>query len=131
MKQSFSTSWNSSVQPRKQRKYQANAPLHTRQKFVHVHLSEALRKKYGKRSVGIKQGDKVRILVGQFKGTSGKVEKVSLKDSTVIVTGVDTPKKDGSKSPYPIHTSNIVVEELNLDDKKRKEKLAKNDKKSS
>src|SRR3989338_176397 len=46
MKNKFSTKWKESKQPRKQRKYRANAPLHLRKKFVNVNLSKELRKKY-------------------------------------------------------------------------------------
>ena len=49
MKKDFSKSWKSSRQPRKQRKYVFNAPLHIRHKLVSANLSKELRKKYGKR----------------------------------------------------------------------------------
>ena len=37
----------------------------------------------------------------------------------MYITGVEMIKKDGTKAFYPIHPSNLVVTELNLDDKKR------------
>ena len=60
MSQQFSTTWNASKQPRKQRKYRYNAPLHTKQKFLQVHLSPELRKKYSLRNILVKKGDKVK-----------------------------------------------------------------------
>ena len=74
MKTKFSGSWVKSKQPRKQRKYRYNAPLHIRQKFVGAHLSRELRKKYGKRSASLRKGDNVKIMRGQFRNKSGKVE---------------------------------------------------------
>jgi len=115
----FSKSWKSSKQPRKQHKYRYNAPLHVRSRFMHVHLSKDLRKKYRKRSIGVRKGDAVSILRGQFKGKTGKVERVDLKQIKVYVTGVEILKKDGTKVLCPLEPSNLMIIELNLDDKKR------------
>ena len=60
---------------------------------------------------------------GQFKNKFGKIEKVNLKDITVFVEGIQTTKKDGSKVYIPIHPSNIIITELNLEDKHRREIL--------
>ena len=111
--------WIRSKKPRKQRKYVYNAPLHIQQKLVKVHLSPELRKKYGKRNVGIRREDKVKILRGQFKGKTGKVERVEVKVPKIFVTGIEFLKKDGSKALYPINPSNIIIEELHMDDKRR------------
>ena len=75
MKRKFSTSWKSSKQPRKQRKYLANAPLHLKRKLLSVNLSKALREKVGKRNVVVKKGDKVKAMRGKFKNKQGKVSK--------------------------------------------------------
>jgi len=81
MKKKFSTQWKSSKQPRKKRKYVANAPLHLRKKFVSINLSKELRKKTNKRNIPAKKGDKVKICVGKFKGKTGKILTVNLKTS--------------------------------------------------
>ncbi len=128
---SFSTTWKGSIQPRKQRKYIYNAPLHVRQKLVHVHLSGELRQKHGTRSVQLRKGDKVKILRGQFAGKEGKVERLSLKRGKVFITGIEQIKKDGSKLPFPLQPSNLMITVLELQDKKRKQKLEKNNEKSS
>ena len=73
MKKEFSTSWIGSKQPRKQRKYRHNAPLHIKSKMMGSHLSKELRKKYGTRSVRIRKGDEVKIMIGKFKGKTGKI----------------------------------------------------------
>jgi large subunit ribosomal protein L24 len=123
MKLTFSTKWSGSVQPRKQRKYVANAPLHLKKQFMHSHLSTELRTKYGTRSIQIRKGDKVKVLRGDHKGKEGKIELVSIKKQYVHVTGVDYLKKDSSKAFYPLKTSNLLVVDLELSDKKRKAKL--------
>lgn len=123
MKKLFSTAWKSSSQKRKQRKYRHNAPLHIRQKFVHVHLSKELIKKYGKRNIGLKKGDKVKVLRGQFKKHQGTVDRIDLKKTCVYLTGIEIIRKDGTKSTYPIHPSNLIITELSLDDKNRQKIL--------
>ena len=119
MKKKFSREWIRSKQPRKQRKYNYNAPLHIKGKFMAAHLSKDLMKKYNRRSIRVRKGDKVILLRGQFKKKKGNVERVDLKKSKVYISGVEMIKKDGTKVFYPIHPSNLVVTELNLDDKKR------------
>lgn len=111
--------WKSSKQPKKQRKYRENAPLHIKSKLLGSNLSKQLREKYGKRTVRVRKGDKVEIKRGQFKGKSGKVERVDVKNERVYVSKIEIQKIDGSKSFYPLHPSNLQVIELNLEDKKR------------
>lgn len=76
-------------------------------------------KKYSTRSIQLKKGDKVKILRGQFSGKTGKVNKINLKLSKIYIEGVESFKKDGNKSFYPIHASNLLILELMTEDKKR------------
>ena len=125
MKTKFSSSWIKSKQPRKQRKYRHNAPLHIKQKFVSAHLSKELHKKYGKRSMNLRKGDSVKIMRGQFKNKTGKIEEVGLKKIRAYVSGIEFVKKDGTKARYPIHPSNLMITELNMDDKMRNKILGR------
>lgn len=127
----FSSSWKRSTQARKQHLYRYNAPLHIKQKLVHVHLSPELRKKYGLRNIQLKKGDKVKILRGQFAGKDGKVEKISLKREKVLVTGIELIKKDGTKLPFLLQASNLMITDLDLNDKKRKQKLESKNKQAN
>jgi large subunit ribosomal protein L24 len=119
MKNKFKKNWKSSKQPRKQRKYLAKAPLHIRKKFVNANLSKDLRKNHGKRNMPLRKGDTVRIMVGKFKGKKGKVTKILLKTSKIIIEGIQIKKKDGSKIDVKMEPSNLQILELSLDDKKR------------
>jgi len=121
----FSGAWKSSRKPRKQRKYRLNAPLHIKQKLVHSHLSKDLRKKYSRRSVSLRKGDKVKIMRGQFKKQEGKVDSISTKDTAVFVSGIEITKKDGTKRLVSFNPSNLMITELNLDDKQRQEILGR------
>lgn len=123
MKQKFSTKWNGSRQPRKQRKFRINAPLHIRHKLVSANLSKELRKKYAKRSFPLKKGDEIKIMRGEFKGKTGKIDSVDLKYLRVAIAGINRTKKDGTKVSVYFAPSNLQIKELNLEDKKRKESL--------
>ncbi len=134
MKQKFSKHWKASKQPRKQRKYAANAPLHIKKKLLNVNLSKELRKKYNKRSIVVRKGDNVKIMRGKFKNKSGKIIELDIKSTKIKIDGINIKKKDGSKVNVKIHPSNLQIMELNLDDKKRiktmnKEKTTKEDSK--
>jgi|TARA_B100001964_G_C14250004_1_gene609430 large subunit ribosomal protein L24 len=119
MKTRFSSSWARSKQPRKQRKYRHNAPLHIKQKFVSAHLSKELRKKYDKRSMNLRKGDGIKVMRGQFRNKTGKIEEVSVKKTLVYVNGIEIAKRDGTKARYPISPSNLMITEINIDDKMR------------
>ena len=114
-----STHWKGSVSARKQRNYVAYAPDHIKGTFLGAHLSKELRKKYGKRSLRVREGDQVKVTRGQFKGKEGKIEQVNTSKARVLITGIEIIKKDGSKTRYPITTSNLMITELNLADKRR------------
>jgi large subunit ribosomal protein L24 len=125
MRKQFVKSWIRSTQPRKQRKFRLNAPKHILHKFMGASLSEELRKKYGRRSMAVRKGDTVKVMRGQFRKKSGKIEHVDIKSSRVFIDGIEIVKKEGTKIRIPIHASNIMIMELNLDDKKRSKKLQK------
>ncbi|EHR78425.1 50S ribosomal protein L24 [Thermococcus litoralis DSM 5473] len=109
-----------SKQPRKQRKFLYNAPLHLRHKIVSATLSKELRQKYGIRALPIRTGDKVKIMRGDFKGHEGKVVEVDLKRYRIHVEGATLKKVNGTEVFYPIHPSNVMIVELNLEDERRK-----------
>jgi large subunit ribosomal protein L24 len=119
MKNKFSRKWKASKKPSKQRKYAANVMNHMRKRLVSAHLSAELRKKHGKRSVPLRKGDKVKISRGQFRKKEGKVERVDAKNKRIYITGIEFVKKDGSKALYPVTPSNLVIQELFAEDKKR------------
>ena len=119
MKKEWSRKWVSSVQPRKQRKYAANAPLHAKRKMASASLAPELRKRFGRRSMVIRKGDEVRILRGDMKGKTGTVEKVDIRKGRVHVEGLKRKKVDGSEIPLPILPSKLQITKLVLEDKRR------------
>jgi len=120
MKTLWNKNWKSSKQPRKQRKYVFNAPLHILKKLMSARLTKELKTKYGKKNVGVRKDDKVKIMSGQFKGKSGKVIEVDLKHRKVYVDGINIIKKDGNKVRVALYPSKLMIMELNMEDKMRK-----------
>ena len=132
MKSAFSNKWKSSKQTRKQRKYQFNAPDHTASKMMGSHLSPELRTEYSTRSARVRTGDKVKIMRGRFAKESGKVERIDVRRSKVFLTKIEIVKKDGTKALVGFNPSNLMITDLNIEDKKRmnKKKTAEGEKKN-
>ena len=119
MLKDWSRKYVRSKQPRKQRKYIYNAPLHIKRRFLHVLLSQELRKKLNRRNIRIRKGDKVKILRGDFKGQVGEVIRVDTKKTRVYVDTAKRKNPKGEEYYIPISPSNLMILELNLEDKKR------------
>ena len=119
MNKLFSKSWKASKQPRKQRKYLHNAPLHIRRKFFSALLSKELRKKFERRNLPLVKDDEVKIMRGKYKGKIGKITNVNRKKIRVYIDQAYKLKLDGNKSYYPIHPSNVMIINPNIKDKKR------------
>lgn len=116
-------SMNRSVKPKRQHKFAKLAPLHIKQKFMRSHLSKELRQKLKKRNIQVRKGDEVKVMRGQFRGKTGKVNKVMLKRVRVFVEGAENIKRDGAKAFYPLHPSNLMITKIESDDKKRKKAM--------
>jgi large subunit ribosomal protein L24 len=108
-----------SKKPRKQRKFLYNAPLHIRRKMISAHLSEELREKYKRRSFPLRRGDEVKVMRGEFKGIIGKIVKIDTKEYKVYVDTVKKKRSVGTEYLVPIHPSNLLITNLNLEDKYR------------
>jgi large subunit ribosomal protein L24 len=115
----WSTKWKSSTQPKKQRKYKYNAPLHARRKFLSTHLSKELIKKYNTRSIPLRNGDEVEIMRGKYKKKKGKIIRVDLKKFKVYIEGVTRKRVAGAEVLVGFDPSNLRIVRLNLTDKKR------------
>src|SRR3989338_4058595 len=99
------------------------APYHVLSKQLGSHLSKDLRQKYGTRSIRVTIGDTVRVLRGEFKGVDGKVKEVNTLKRAVTIEGIKKEKLKGGQFDVYIHSSNLLVTELNTSDKWRIQKL--------
>jgi large subunit ribosomal protein L24 len=82
-------------------------------------LDEFLREEYAMRSLVPKKGDLVRIMRGQFRETEGKIVRVDYRNVRVYIDSATTTKADGKEAQIPIHPSNLMLVELELDDDRR------------
>lgn len=119
----------SSIQPRKQRKARALAPLHLRRKMMHVHVSKELRKKLGiRRSVLLHKGDKVRLRKGDHADKSGQVMDVDYVHMKVYIEGITTKKAKGTEKLLPIQPANIEIIDGDFANKNRAKALSRSKK---
>ena len=98
-------------------------PKHQRDKMVGAVLEDSLRKQYGRKNIRVVKGDSVRVMRGEYKGVEGKVEKVNTEHATFHIEGIQREKIRGGQIKVPIHSSNVMVISLNLDDDYRSNKL--------
>lgn len=108
-----------SRQPRKQRKFLYNAPLHLRKKQISAHLSKELRKIYKRRSLPLREGDEVKIMRGENAGKTGKISKTDLEKYKVYIEGVVQKKTVGPEVQVPIHPSNLLLTNPIIEDEMR------------
>jgi large subunit ribosomal protein L24 len=109
-----------SKRPSKQRKSMHQAPLHRKHRILSAHLSKELRKQWSKRSLPVRSGDEVKVMRGKYKGVTGKISKTDLKKSRVFLESVKRKKVSGEEVFVPIHPSNLLLINPNMDDPKRK-----------
>jgi large subunit ribosomal protein L24 len=111
------------IQPRKSRKAMYDAPVHVRRATLAAHLSEDLLLKYNRRSTTVRKGDTVKILRGEFRGTTGKVLAVDTRAQRITVEGATVRTAKHAEKAKPIHPSNVVLTKLDLSDPLRRRKL--------
>ena len=88
-------------------------------------ISKELRKKYSRRSIRIMTNDTVKVVRGEYKGLTGKVTKISTETSGVAIEGNKKEKLKGEKIDVYIHSTNMIITSLNIDDKWRLKILEK------
>ena len=86
-------------------------------------LSSSLKSKYTTNSMRVRPGDSVKLFRGEYSGIEGKVQKVFPSEGTVTIEGVTREKIAGGTAPIRVHTSNVVLTNVTLDDKFRRAKL--------
>jgi len=74
-------------------------------------------------SFPVRTGDTVRVMRGDRKGSEGKVTKVDRRKYRILIEGITREKVDGTAIQTAIHPSKVMLTNLNLDDKWRRESL--------
>lgn len=94
-------------------------PKHLTERMLRSPLSRALREKYGRRNVRVIAGDTIKVMRGEYSGIEGKVEKVNMKRGSLAIEGIQREKVRGGNVKVEINSTNVVVTDLDLDDKLR------------
>ena len=112
-----------SKQPRKQRKARFTASAHEKSRFLNAPLSAALQEQYKKKTLRVVKGDTVKLTRGDSAGEEGLVDAVDTGKAKIVVHGVSLTKADGTEVPRKVDASKVEITKLNLNDKRREEKL--------
>jgi large subunit ribosomal protein L24 len=94
-------------------------PKHMTERMLRSPLSRALREKYGRRNVRVIAGDTIKVMRGEYSGIEGKVEKVNMERGSLAIEGIQREKVRGGNVKVEINSTNVVVTDLDLDDKLR------------
>ena len=114
------------MKPTKVRNHQIYRASHqTVNKQICAPLSKDLRKKYSRRSARIVTDDSIKIIRGEYKGLTGKVTKISTETGGIAIEGNKKEKLKGEKIDVYIHSTNMIITSLNIDDKWRLKILEK------
>jgi large subunit ribosomal protein L24 len=110
-----------SGKPNKQRKERFQAPMSVRQKYAHAHISKELATKLGikRRSIQLRKGDSVKIMAGDGKGKTGKIDEVDVRRGIAYVDSYLRKNAKGKEIQIPIRISNLYITDLGLQDKFR------------
>jgi large subunit ribosomal protein L24 len=96
---------------------------HVRDSSVAAHLNDILRQQYHTRSLRVIKGDTVRVMRGEYGGIEGKIDSVNTMTGTLAIEGIQREKVRGGNVKVRIHSSNVLITNLNLNDKYRHENL--------
>lgn len=99
------------------------ASLHLASKQLSAPLSNELQEKYHQNSARVIEGDTVKVMRGEFKGIEGKVTNVSTEKRGIAIEGIKREKLKGGSVDIYIHSSNVMITALNLEDKWRQSRL--------
>ncbi|HET9612677.1 MAG TPA: 50S ribosomal protein L24 [Nitrososphaeraceae archaeon] len=94
-------------------------PKHLTERRLRSPLSRALREKYGRRNVRVIAGDTIKVIRGEYSGIEGKIEKVNMKRGSLAIEGIQREKVRGGNVKVEINSTNVIVTDLDLDDKYR------------
>jgi large subunit ribosomal protein L24 len=100
-------------------RFMGDVPKHLTERKLRSPLSRALREKYGRRNLRVIAGDTIKVIQGEYSGIEGKVEKVNMRRGSLAIEGIQREKVRGGNVKVEINSTNVVITDLDLDDKYR------------
>ncbi len=105
--------------PGKQRLKIYKGKLHTKRKLLVCPIDKSLQKQHGIKRISVRKGDSVKIIVGSYKGKTGKVEKVDYTKSKVFIKEIKIKNIKGQEKMIPFVASNLLITDIVLSDLRR------------
>jgi large subunit ribosomal protein L24 len=110
---------NVTKNPGKQRLKIYKGKLHTKRKLLVCPVDKPLQKQHNIKRISVRKGDTVKIIVGDNKGKTGKVEKVDYSKSRVYVNDIKYKNARAQEKMSPLVASNLLITDLVVSDLKR------------
>ncbi len=118
------------INPGKQRKRLYNTIYHNKKKVLTAPLDKKLFASVGKKRLSVRKGDTVKIMTGENKGKTGKIEKVNYTKERVFIKDIKRSNNRGQEKLLPFMASNLLIIDVVLTDVKRISKKHKSIKKT-
>lgn len=110
---------NKTKNPGKQRLRLYKGALHTKRKLLIAPLDKALQKKHGIKKISVRKGDSVKVIVGDNKNKTGKVQRVDYSSAKVFISDIKYKTSRGQEKMLPFIASNLLITDLVLTDPRR------------
>jgi len=114
------------IKPNKQRKRMYNASYQNRRKNLVSPVDKKVQSIIGKKRIVVRKGDTVKILIGNNKGKSGKVERVDYTKERVFIKDIKVKNARGQEKLIPFVASNLIITDAIVTDAKRNTKKKEN-----
>jgi large subunit ribosomal protein L24 len=107
------------INPGKQRKRAYDAVYHNKKKVLTSPLDKRLFSSTGKKRLVVRKGDTVKVMTGENKGKTGKVEKVDYTKERIFIKDIKHSNIRGQEKLLPFVASNLLITDVVLTDNKR------------
>ena len=107
------------IKPNKQRKRLYQSAIHKKRKSLVAPIDKTIRKEVNKKKLTIRKGDTVKVMVGDNKGKSGKVESVDYTKTRIFIKDLKYKNNKGQEKLLPFKASNLMLTNVVLNDSKR------------
>jgi len=107
------------INPGKQRKRLYDVIYHHKRNILTAPLDKRLFSSIGKKKLPIRKGDTVKIMTGDNKGKTGKIEKVDYTKERVFIKDIKRSNNRGQEKLLPFVASNLLITDVVLTDTRR------------
>ncbi len=110
------------IKPNKQRKRMYNASYQNKRKNLVSPVDKKIEAILGKKRIVVRKGDTVKIMVGNNKGKSGKVERVNYTKERIFIKDIKVKNARGQEKLIPFVASNLIITDAIVTDNQRTSK---------